>query len=709
MNRYRTTFPLDEPGIPDGDQAFLGVNERLAPIQLSAGYVAHARNCRFNRGIIEPRKGVVKLAWSNLIGQADDIVPWGTIYGAGTFADPDDREWILVATPNAVFATHEGRSSQPVPLPAGTVIGAPVEFVQAMGDMILFRGPDLPQLRMTSVEEGFTAVQQQTNVVSGPGTENPWDGTYSIPWAATALFLQNRLLIPYERDLVAISDYLNYTRYQPQVAVFRINQGSPDALVALAKFNDTTVVCLKSDSIYVVTGVSGDLSTAALDEITRAYGCKARRSIVAVGTDLWFLADGRGVASIQQTSTNKLQAVDLPVSEAIQPTIGRINWRCAGNACAAYWDNRYYLSVPLDDSTKNNAVLVYDFLNRAWAGYDDATATYPLRVVAWLVHTYAGARRLFAVTDDGYLNLWEEGTADMLSAGSVIAEVPIQMEVRSRGYAVGIRDRKRWKEARADLNTWAPRYSLTAIVDGCQQIALRTNRTRSRTLYDKPFNRMPWNATNANDDHAVNDRGDYSLSPEALPITLTTQHTACRVATTAGLAATRTGNVLTASANGLLNTAGIDTVKTLAVSDRVLVKDQTDAADNGIYTITNLGAAGAPWVMTRATDADASAEVIQGIWVMITAGRINIGLLCALTTANVITLNTTGLTWEFPSLDPCINGLAADRNASTPDRRRIGATGGYVQLELTSDQGRVEVTTLSVSASPGPRTGKKEV
>jgi hypothetical protein len=708
MNRYRTTFPLDEPDVPDGDAAFIGVNERLACIQLTEGYVSHARNCRFNRGIIEPRKGVMKLGWSNLIGQADEIVPWGTIYGAGIFADPDDREWILVATTNAVFATHEGRSSAAVPLPAGTVINTPVEFVQAMGDMIMFRGPDLPELRMTSVKDGFTVPEQTTNVVTGPGTENPWDGTFSIPWASTGLFLQNRLLIPYERDLVAVSDYLNYTRYQPQAAVFRINQGSPDPLVALAKFNETTLICLKAETIYRVTGVSGDISTAALDEITRAYGCKARRSIVSVGTDLWFLADGRGVASITQTTNDKLQAVDLPVSEPIQPIIGRINWRYASLACAVYWDNRYYLSVPLDDSTVNNAVLVYDFLNASWAGYDDATTDYPLRVVAWLVHTYAGARRLFAVTDDGFLNLWEEGTADMLSAAGIIAEVPIQMEVRTRGYSMQNRNRKRWKEVLADLNTWAPRYSLTAIVDSCQQIPLRTNRTRSRTVYDKPFNRTPWVPTNANDDHATNDRGDYSLSPEAPPVTLTTQHTACRVATLEALAATRTGNVLTATANGLLNTAGIDAIKTLIVSDRVLVKDQAAAADNGIYTITNLGAAGAPWVMTRATDADASAEVVCGIWVMITAGKINGGLECILVTGNPITLNTTGLTWEFPSIDPGVNGLEADRNAATPDRRRIGATGGYVQIELTSDQGRVEVNTISVSASPGPRTGTKE-
>ena len=55
---------------------------------------------------------------------------------------------------------------------------------------------------------------------------------------------------------------------------------------------------------------------------------------------------------------------------------------------------------------------------------------------------------------------------------------------------------------------------------------------------------------------------------------------------------------LTATANAALIVDGIP----VAVNNRVLVHDQTDARENGIYTVTAIGSAGSPWVLTRALD-----------------------------------------------------------------------------------------------------------
>lgn len=66
---------------------------------------------------------------------------------------------------------------------------------------------------------------------------------------------------------------------------------------------------------------------------------------------------------------------------------------------------------------------------------------------------------------------------------------------------------------------------------------------------------------------------------------------AVRVATAAPLPANSyAAGVLTASSGGLLNTTGIDGVTTLALGDRVLVKDEAAALENQVYTITDLGA-----------------------------------------------------------------------------------------------------------------------
>jgi hypothetical protein len=61
---------------------------------------------------------------------------------------------------------------------------------------------------------------------------------------------------------------------------------------------------------------------------------------------------------------------------------------------------------------------------------------------------------------------------------------------------------------------------------------------------------------------------------------------------------------LTASANGLLGDIG--GVSGLIVDDRVLVKNQVEKRQNGVYGITDLGAAGSPWQLTRSADSDGS-------------------------------------------------------------------------------------------------------
>ena len=106
-----------------------------------------------------------------------------------------------------------------------------------------------------------------------------------------------------------------------------------------------------------------------------------------------------------------------------------------------------------------------------------------------------------------------------------------------------------------------------------------------------------------------------------------------RVASTANFAATRTagtadasggfgvGEILTASANGALSIDGI----TVSVGDRVLLKNQTDAKQNGIYTVTNTGGASAAAVLTRATDSDNSVdgEVREGLFTFTQDGTAN--------------------------------------------------------------------------------------
>ena len=97
-------------------------------------------------------------------------------------------------------------------------------------------------------------------------------------------------------------------------------------------------------------------------------------------------------------------------------------------------------------------------------------------------------------------------------------------------------------------------------------------------------------------------------------------------------ATTGNGTLASAYANGQT----IDGVA-LATNDRILIKDQTDASENGIYTVN---ASGAP---TRATDFDSDAEVTSGAFAFVEEGTVNADNGFVLSTNGAITVGTTNL------------------------------------------------------------------
>jgi len=114
-------------------------------------------------------------------------------------------------------------------------------------------------------------------------------------------------------------------------------------------------------------------------------------------------------------------------------------------------------------------------------------------------------------------------------------------------------------------------------------------------------------------------------------------------ATTAALAAnTYAAGVKTADANGSINP--IDGL-TLVAGARLLVKDEGTGSENGIYVVTQVGTAGLPFILTRATDFDSSAEITDGASVFVEQGTANANTQWVLTTNDAITLDTTSLTF----------------------------------------------------------------
>ena len=115
--------------------------------------------------------------------------------------------------------------------------------------------------------------------------------------------------------------------------------------------------------------------------------------------------------------------------------------------------------------------------------------------------------------------------------------------------------------------------------------------------------------------------------------------------TTEDLGATydNVAGTLTAAANGAFT---LDGVTTWTVGDRVLVKDQTNAEENGSYEVTVVGDGSTAWVLTRGEYFNESSE-IPGAFQFITDGTLNTGTgwVAQVTDAETFVLGTDAVTW----------------------------------------------------------------
>lgn len=121
---------------------------------------------------------------------------------------------------------------------------------------------------------------------------------------------------------------------------------------------------------------------------------------------------------------------------------------------------------------------------------------------------------------------------------------------------------------------------------------------------------------------------------------------------TAGVGATLTnaGTQVAFTPDGIVATAG----------DRVLVYNQTNAAQNGVYEVTTVGSGSTNWVLTRTTDTDSYGlkdpnALGNGDAFFISSGNTGAGETYVCNTTGVITFGTTAITFQQISASQVYN------------------------------------------------------
>ena len=174
-----------------------------------------------------------------------------------------------------------------------------------------------------------------------------------------------------------------------------------------------------------------------------------------------------------------------------------------------------------------------------------------------------------------------------------------------------------------------------------------------------------------------------------------------KYASTANVAGTYNNGAgtITAGSNGALSIDGA----TPTASDRVLLKNQTDATENGLYLVTTVGSGSAAYVLTRTPDADAASEITGGAFVFVEAGTANADNGYVFTHNGTPTLGTTNITVEqFSGAGQISAGAALTKSGNTinvaVDDTTIAVVSDELQIKSTYP-GQTSITTLGTIAT----------
>jgi hypothetical protein len=284
------------------------------------------------------------------------------------------------------------------------------------------------------------------------------------PWA---VYHQRRLWMPFNyqqasagstsfvsrgvKDQLIVSDILDSDTYDQVYNQYRFNAGTADYIVALLPFADDKLIVFNRNSIHIIIS-QADITQSSVQLLTNEVGCLARKTVIQVANNILFLSDN-GIYGANFQDLYNLRGNGIPLSDSIQATINRINKSYAQNAVAAYFDNRYYIAVPLDGSSTNNTVLVYNFLNQGWESIDtvrndDGSIDPNWNITDLFVGGEGADRGLYSVSNNGGIHRLDF-RAD--SDDIVVTQIGGNSEVKyirsactTRMFTYGTTDRKKF-------------------------------------------------------------------------------------------------------------------------------------------------------------------------------------------------------------------------------------------------------------------------
>jgi len=300
-------------------------------------------------------------------------------------------------------------------------------------------------------------------------------GFTHMPAPEFAVYHQRRLVMPFQfsvdasansytsrgiLDEVIASDILDSDTYDQIFAQYRFNAGEADFTVGLHSFSEDNLMVFNRNSIHLISNTTS-LQSASTKLLTDEVGCVARQTITQVGNQVIFLSDN-GVYSTQFFDEYNLRGTETPLSEPINETIKRINKDQRTQAVSVYFDNRYFIAVPLDDALRNNAILIYNFLNKQWESIDSVNSD-DWDIENLIVSGEGSQRGVYAINRLGGIHKLDARLQgdDLInvSTGGSNETKDVKGSITTRQYTFGDMTRKNWKEFQMHVESSADNAS----------------------------------------------------------------------------------------------------------------------------------------------------------------------------------------------------------------------------------------------------------
>lgn len=374
--------------------AFLGLRQQDESLNTDVRFATDVLNVETPNGVLQPHAG-----WDTMTGEFEHKVETIARFYRRWYSGNGSKHWLLCAENGKLYYRQEGaddigwvavrRGSGATPfscnvwswctyeIPADNEEDPPIDVMlmsNAEDGMIMVIPPDRPSIWSDYSEFTWNDFASMT-----------WEEVYSPAWTISTVNTNGYKFgiieryaervfgaaIPGDPDMIWYSRPYSPTDWtlasnseQPADGAGSIQQPSwdGDSFTALRRFGDY-LIAFKEHKLW---RISSSYDTDVPFVMAEQYGRGAPFfNTIAVDVERIFMTDIDGISVYDGMSVSPFNR------ELIEKLWRRVNKDALDQMCAALFDNRYYLSVPLDDATENNALIVYNLHDNTILFYDD--------------------------------------------------------------------------------------------------------------------------------------------------------------------------------------------------------------------------------------------------------------------------------------------------------------------------------------------------